>query len=352
MLFRRLAVVSAVGVVLPIALGGVVRATGSGDACPDWPRCFGRWIPPANYQAILEYSHRLSAAVSGLLLLALAIALLRDRALRSSKSLVVPAVVAFVLLIVQSYLGKLVVERSLSPGLVTVHLATALTLAATVTVAAVNAFFVGSQRPESAGDTDTLGARAAPPGASPGRKPAATSEPALQDGTTYSVPERKVFGLGLAAVASIAVVVLVGAYLRAESASLAFLDWPLMGGRIIPAMTTEPERVHFAHRLLVAIGLVPVIWYAVALTRAKPRIVPAMALAHSAATFYVVEIALGAANVLTRLDAWARAGHVIFASAALMTAVASVTYVANSLRLRSPGKLSAPTAAAPEPVKG
>src|SRR5260370_20677581 len=68
--FRRLAVVTAIFAYLQIALGGVVRVTGSGLGCPDWPLCHGRPYPPANLGSIIEYSHRAVRSVTELLILA------------------------------------------------------------------------------------------------------------------------------------------------------------------------------------------------------------------------------------------------------------------------------------------
>src|SRR5437762_6637820 len=80
--FRRLAFLTASFAYLQIALGGVVRVTGSGLGCPDWPLCHGRPYPAADIHSIIEYSHRSVGTITGVLLIgtvALAWAVFRQR---------------------------------------------------------------------------------------------------------------------------------------------------------------------------------------------------------------------------------------------------------------------------------
>ena len=137
-LFRRLAVVTALFAYLQIALGGIVRVSGSGLGCPDWPLCNGRPYPPANLHAIVEYSHRAVGSLTGVLIIATVVAawiVFRKRRPRVAWL----ATASLIGVVGEGILGGVVVAQDLSPWLVVVHLGLAMMILGFLVATAVAA---------------------------------------------------------------------------------------------------------------------------------------------------------------------------------------------------------------------
>uniref|UniRef100_UPI00190F5CA3 COX15/CtaA family protein n=1 Tax=Geminicoccus flavidas TaxID=2506407 RepID=UPI00190F5CA3 len=136
---RRTAGLTAVLVFGMIVLGGVVRTTNSGLSCPDWPTCYGYWVPLPSlvdevpdigygyYQIMLEWVHRL---VGGVILgpLTLVVAWLGWRNREVHPRLAPSVMLMVLLLVVQGLLGGLTVLDRNSPWSVALHLGNALIL--------------------------------------------------------------------------------------------------------------------------------------------------------------------------------------------------------------------------------
>lgn len=156
--FQRLALITTLATYFLIMVGGFVRASGSGLGCPDWPKCFGYWIPPGDasllppeydhsqYNAVkmwIEYGNRLVGVAVGFLIIASTVAAVRKY--RHVPRVLWPTVAAFVLVLVQGWLGKVVVELELAGWIVTAHLIMALVIVSLLIYATVCAFFPGGK---------------------------------------------------------------------------------------------------------------------------------------------------------------------------------------------------------------
>ena len=106
--------------VFQISLGGFVRVTGSGLGCPDWPLCYGKIIPPMNYHTLIEWGHRTSGALLGLLILLINIIVLTQN--RNNKFLTSTSLFSLILVIIVGGIGGAVVLTELEPSLRTLHL--------------------------------------------------------------------------------------------------------------------------------------------------------------------------------------------------------------------------------------
>ncbi|HLZ46331.1 MAG TPA: COX15/CtaA family protein [Gemmatimonadales bacterium] len=133
--FVTLAWIAAACTYLLIVLGAVVRITGSGLGCGEhWPLCNGHLFPPlSDPPTVIEWSHRLFAALVSILVVGLAVYGVRSRELGVRARM---AYVALALLIVQVLLGAITVKTGLTPLIVILHLGTAMLLLATLITAA------------------------------------------------------------------------------------------------------------------------------------------------------------------------------------------------------------------------
>ncbi len=177
--FFRLCLSTLIGVYFLILVGGVVRSTGSGMGCPDWPKCFGSWVPPSsvselpsNYKEVysqyrekknvrfakylraigmretaekiladksvlvesdfnptktrIEYLNRLVGVAIGFLIFAVLVASWKFR--KTDRKLTVISFIAFVMVGFQGWIGSFVVSTNLTPWTITLHMFLALVI--------------------------------------------------------------------------------------------------------------------------------------------------------------------------------------------------------------------------------
>ncbi|MEX2336107.1 MAG: COX15/CtaA family protein [Fulvivirga sp.] len=180
-LFARFSLLTLITVYLLILVGGIVRSTGSGMGCPDWPKCFGNWVPPTDvselpkdYKEIyaqkravknerfatylnamgfektahnilndasileeadfnktktwIEYFNRLLGVLTGLFILVTFI--LSIGYLKTDKTIFYIALTTLLLVIFQGWIGSIVVSTNLVPWTITVHMLLALLIVA------------------------------------------------------------------------------------------------------------------------------------------------------------------------------------------------------------------------------
>jgi heme o synthase len=299
--FGPLALVTAATTFVLVIIGAIVRGTGSGMGCPDWPLCYGQLIPPlGDTAAWIEWIHRGVAAIVGLLVLAVAFVAIRHH--RNNRSVVVASIAAVVLTGAQAWLGKITVDTGNAGEWVTAHLAAAMLLLGLLTY-----IFIRSRYPA------VMPARGA--------------------------SQRLTLVLAFTAV-SVYALILFGAHVTATGAALVFPDWPLFRGQLVPDFSESPqlallEMSHFLHRFVAAVvGLIVVVATILSWRAVRGRLggtsgsQAVLGLIAGAAALYAVQVVVGALQIWTTLASWAVALHLGLGAAiwALVVAAAVVSY--------------------------
>ncbi|MBR9999725.1 MAG: COX15/CtaA family protein [Cyclobacteriaceae bacterium] len=171
--FRKISLLTLIAVYFLILVGGIVRSTGAGMGCPDWPKCFGQWIPPASEEMLpdnykeqyvndriaknqkfagylemfgfekqaeiirtdnsirqettfnvmrtwTEYVNRIVGVVIGLLIIVNLAASVKF--LKSDPAVFIWSAILFILVVFQGWIGSIVVSTHLTPWMVTLHM--------------------------------------------------------------------------------------------------------------------------------------------------------------------------------------------------------------------------------------
>ncbi|MES2691088.1 MAG: COX15/CtaA family protein [Bacteroidota bacterium] len=148
--FRRFGILTIASVFFLIFIGGLVRSTGSGMGCPDWPKCFGKWVPPSSvselpedykqrfktashevadfdaYKTWTEYINRLIGVLTGFFVFLTVV--FAYPYLKSKPEIFWLSFLALILTGFQGWIGAKVVATNLAHWMVTIHMIIALVI--------------------------------------------------------------------------------------------------------------------------------------------------------------------------------------------------------------------------------
>ena len=285
-----------------VVLGGVVRVTGSGLGCPDWPLCYGKVLPPWELTALIEYSHRLVASVivSPLVLSTCAVSWL---AYRREKWLVISSSLAVVLLLAQALLGGVTVLTELPGPVVASHLALGQALLGCLVLVMVVAY------------RGPLGF---------GHKIAGGSDAAGVAGADrFPI-------LALISAGAVYLLIISGSVVTASNATAACVTWPLCQGQIFPENLLP--MIHMSHRLIaagIAVFLLYVLYLGIRDSQ-KPGELRLLSLA--VAIFFGAQVLVGAFTIWSGFQPHMMALH-LSTSALVWALIAGLAI----LSLTSPG---------------
>ncbi len=151
--FFRSALTSTILSYLLIFVGGLVRVSGSGLGCPDWPKCFGRWVPPTSIEQIpahidstafnivlawIEYGNRTLGVIVGISILLMSVIALIY--FRKNNKILFSSLLSLFLVISNGGLGAIVVSSILNPFIVSLHMILALFLVSVLSYTTIESY--------------------------------------------------------------------------------------------------------------------------------------------------------------------------------------------------------------------
>lgn len=287
--FQKLALFTAIVTFALVVLGGIVRVTGSGLGCPDWPLCYGQPLPSPQIEAILEMAHRYVAALVTLLVIVVAVTAWRGY--RQNKWIFRPAMIGVGVIFFQIILGAITVLLKNHPLTVVAHFGAALTMLACATIVATVA-----------------------------RLPL----------DAVSAGQTRLRKWALLSVLFVAGLLFFGALVTGTSSALGCLtDWPLCRGALIPNSTALETYINWFHRFFALITGIVLAYTTLVAWRSKDKQHSAWITAALLLSFFIMQAVIGGAVVLSQIHLVWRGFHLAMAAA---TWTASIVLVVLALR--------------------
>ncbi|CAA9546056.1 MAG: Heme A synthase, cytochrome oxidase biogenesis protein Cox15-CtaA [uncultured Thermomicrobiales bacterium] len=273
---RRLAIVSAVGMLIVLLMGARVTATGSGDGCGnDWPLCHGGFLPADTFESLTEYSHRLVTGIEGIVVLATTILAWPLRKRHPEFRVLIPAMMGT--LILQSLMGAAAVRWPTSPEVMATHFGISLICLASASLVAF--ILIDARRPDRDRTMDSGGTIA---------------------GFRWLLIATFVMSI---------VVAYSGAYVRHTNSELACATWPSCTGELVPRIDQTPPGIQTLHRVLagvISLMIGGIALWAYRLRQTRPDL---QALAFAALVIVFFQVIVGAIVVYSGLQLLATLAH-------------------------------------------
>ena len=284
----RAFLVTVIWTLILLYLGSLVHATESSLACPDWPTCYGSYLPEMEGGVFWEHLHRLVAG--GLILmfgLATWLAFRWDQRPWVRRA----SIIGMILLFIQAALGGITVIYQLPDAVSTSHLSLAFIFLILATVLTVS----------------TSPARGA-------RQP-------IEEQTRRTLRFWGPIALGLIFVQSV-----IGALVRHTDAGMACPDVPTCVGAWIPPMSNQLIAIHFTHRVVGVVAALLVIGLALRLLRSGTTVSRVRRAAISVIVLVVAQMTLGILSVTTTLAIAPVSLHTLGAALLLVNLAALSTW--------------------------